>query len=62
MLDGKIAGYGEVDEDTMAEAQDDAVFAIDVDAELQQLDALHARGIITDEEYEQEKEQLLAAK
>ena len=39
--------------------RDDSVFSANVDAELQQLEALRERGIITDEEFEQEKRQLL---
>lgn len=40
-------------------ASDEAVFSRDIYAELRQLDELRKQGIITDEEFEQEKRELL---
>jgi hypothetical protein len=36
-------------------------FSANIDAELAQLEALRERGVITDEQYEDEREQLLEA-
>jgi hypothetical protein len=61
VVDQLLAGY---DEDPVAAVEPDdadSVFSANVEAELAQLDALRERGVITDEQYEDEKEQLLKA-
>jgi len=59
IVDQLLAGYDEEPDGTVASADDDSVFSANVDAELQQLEALRKRGIITDEEFEEEKHLLL---
>jgi len=54
IVDQLLAGY-------QAEPENDSVFSANVDAELQQLEALRERGIITDEEFEDEKRALLSS-
>lgn len=62
IVDKLLAGYDEEPEGTVASADDDSIFSTNVDAELQQLEELRKRGIITDEEFEQEKKLLLGSK
>jgi hypothetical protein len=59
IVDELLAGYQVEPDATVARVEDDSVFSANVDAELQQLEALRGRGIITDEEFEQEKRLLL---
>jgi len=61
IVDQLLAGYQVEPDATLASVEDDSVFSATVDAELQQLEALRERGIITDEEFKQEKRQLLDA-
>lgn len=54
VIDELLAGYSSPEH-----AQKDSVYSANVFAELEQLDTLRQRGVITDEEFEQEKQQLL---
>jgi len=55
IVDQLLAGYQAEPDSLVANVEDDSVFSANVDAELQQLEALRERGIITDEEFEDEK-------
>ncbi len=61
IVDQLLAGYQAKPDSLVANVEDDSVFSANVDAELQQLEALRERGIITDEEFEDEKRALLSS-
>ena len=61
IVDQLLAGYQAEPDSLVANVEDDSVFSANVDAELQQLEALRERGIITDEEFEDEKRALLSS-
>jgi hypothetical protein len=61
IVDELLAGHDTTPDAPAAIADDDSVFSANVDAELQQLEALRERGVITDEEYEDEKRTLLSS-
>ena len=58
IIDQLLAGYDDTIDRVPTETEADSVFSANVDAELQQLEALRERGIITDKEYEEEKQLL----
>ena len=60
VIDQLLAGY-KPDEMIVIGDDDESIYSADVAAELQQLEALRDRGIVSEEEYEQEKQALLAA-
>lgn len=61
IVDQLLAGYQAEPDSFVGNVEDDSVFSANVDAELQQLEALRERGIITDEEFEDEKRALLSS-
>ena len=61
VVDQLLANYDQKALEVVEPEQADSVFSANVEAELAQLDALRERGVITDEQYEDEKEQLLKA-
>ncbi len=61
VVDQLLANYDQKELEVVEPEQVDSVFSANVEAELAQLDALRERGVITDEQYEDEKEQLLKA-
>ena len=61
VVDQLLAGYDESPVAAVEPDEADSVFSANLEAELAQLDALRDRGVITDEQYEEEKEQLLKA-
>lgn len=61
VVDQLLAAYDENPSEAVAPEHPDSVFSANLEAELAQLDALRERGVITDEQYEDEKEQLLKA-
>ena len=61
IVDQLLAGYQAEPDSLVATVEDDSIFSANVDAELQQLEALRERGIITDEEFEDEKRALLSS-
>jgi len=61
IVDQLLAGYQAEPDSLVANVEDDSVFSANVDAELQQLEALRERGVITDEEFEDEKRTLLSS-
>ena len=56
VMDQLLAGY---DADSNVSFESDTVYSQNVYAELQQLDALRNRGIITEAEFDEEKRELL---
>ena len=61
VVDQLLAGYDEESLEVVESEHPDSVFSANVEAELAQLEALRDRGVITDEQFEDEKEQLLKA-
>ena len=61
IIDQLLAGYDDTVDRVPTETENDSVFSANVDAELQQLEALRERGIITDDEFEDEKRELLSS-
>ena len=61
VVDQLLAGYDEQSMEAVEPEHSDSVFSANVEAELAQLEALRDRGVITDEQFEDEKEQLLKA-
>ena len=61
VVDQLLAGYDEKSMEVAEPEHSDSVFSANVEAELAQLEALRDRGVITDEQFEDEKEQLLKA-
>ena len=61
IVDQLLAGHQAEPDSSVASVASDSIFSANVDAELQQLEALRERGIITDEEFEDEKRALLSA-
>ena len=59
IVDQLLAGYQVEPDVTVADAGSDSVFSANVDAELQQLEELRKRGVISDEQFEEEKRALL---
>ena len=59
IVDQLLAGYQVEPDATVASIEDDSVFSANVDAELQQLEELRKRGVISDEQFEEEKRALL---
>jgi hypothetical protein len=61
IVDKLLAGYQAEPDTSVADVENDSVFSANVDAELQQLEELHRRGVITDEQFEEEKRLLLSS-
>ena len=61
VVDQLLANYDENPVEAVEPETSDSVFSANVEAELAQLNALRERGVITDAQYEDEKEQLLGA-
>ena len=61
VVDQLLANYKESPLEPVEPEDTDSVFSANVEAELAQLDALLERGVITDEQYADEKERLLGA-
>ncbi len=59
MVDELLAGRDTTPDAMVSAADDDSVFSANVEAELHQLEELRKRGVITDEELEEEKRLLL---
>ena len=62
VVDQLLANYDENPAESDELVHSDSVFSANVEAELAQLAALRERGVISDEQYEDEKEQLLEAR
>ena len=59
IMDELLAGYAIVDQEPNADTADESIFSANVDAELAQLEELRRRGVITDEQFADEKQALL---